>query len=678
MKRAVTAYILCVICAMLCTEINAATGRWNAYMAYHDIQQIVPAGDDVFVKASHNLYSYNQKDLSITTYDRVSGLSDTHISLIAWNKTTRRLIVVYSNSNIDLLEINGNVTNISALYNKLMTEDKTVNDIFIYGKYAYLATNFGVVKVDMERAEISDTYNIFGYSMVRVVISGNRIYAKKTDNIVMSASLSDNLIDRNNWTVTENYDESIFNIDTSDHDRLLPTVSTLNPGGPKHNHFGFMRMRNNKLYGVGCGYAMLSDLMIPGTVQVLDCSNNGNKDWTIYQDDFGTAEQQYVDIMSVDVDPKDENHVFACGRTGIYEFRNARLEKKYTVDNSPIKSGFDGYNYNCVFTCTFDKTGKLWFVNSMAPGRSLFALQPDGNWDIHDKRELLDDNGTSKVYMVKMFQDSRGLLWFNFNYWNKPAVFCFDPSTGGIKAFDKFYNQDGVNLGSLTALPAIAEDKDGNIWVGTDLGPLVIESGDIFKDDYKFTQIKVPRNDGTNLADYLLSGVSIKDIAIDGANRKWFATEGNGVYLISDDNIEEINHFTFENSMLFSNNVEAITVNNATGEVFMGTDKGLCSYMGDATTPSDDMTDDNVYAYPNPVTPGYTGLITVVGLSMNADVKITTANGAIVAQGRSNGGTFTWNGRDSKGRRVASGVYMVHTAKSDGSKGTVCKIAIVN
>jgi flagellar hook assembly protein FlgD len=89
------------------------------------------------------------------------------------------------------------------------------------------------------------------------------------------------------------------------------------------------------------------------------------------------------------------------------------------------------------------------------------------------------------------------------------------------------------------------------------------------------------------------------------------------------------------------------------------------------------MTKDNVYAYPNPVTPDYTGLITIVGLSYNADVKITTSNGVLVAEGRSNGGSFTWDGKDRKGNRVASGVYMVITATSKGEKGTVCKIAII-
>ena len=206
----------------------------------------------------------------------------------------------------------------------------------------------------------------------------------------------------------------------------------------------------------------------------------------------------------------------------------------------------------------------------------------------------------------------------------------------------------------------------------------MLTAEDIAAGNKTFTQVKVPRNDGTDYADYLLSGVDIACIAIDGGGRKWFGTYGDGAYLISEDNNTQIHHFTQSNSSLLSNTIEAITINDKTGEVFFGTDKGLCSYMSDASTPNSDMSKDNVWAYPNPVTPDYTGLITITGLSYNADVKIVTVNGTLVAQGRSNGGTFTWDGNDLNGRRVASGVYMVETAKSDGSKGTVCKIAIVN
>jgi hypothetical protein len=205
----------------------------------------------------------------------------------------------------------------------------------------------------------------------------------------------------------------------------------------------------------------------------------------------------------------------------------------------------------------------------------------------------------------------------------------------------------------------------------------MLERDEINQEGSTFTQVKVPRNDGTNLADYLLSGIDIQSIAIDGGGRKWFATNGQGVYLISADNMTQLQQFTTENSKLLSNSVMSIAINQKTGEVFFGTDKGLCSYISDATETNTEMTSDNVWAYPNPVEPEYTGPITITGLTLDADIKILSANGAVVNEGRSNGGTYTWDGCDKKGRRVASGVYMVVTATNKGEKGTVCKIAIV-
>ena len=192
-----------------------------------------------------------------------------------------------------------------------------------------------------------------------------------------------------------------------------------------------------------------------------------------------------------------------------------------------------------------------------------------------------------------------------------------------------------------------------------------------------FTQIKVPRNDGTDYADYLLNELDITAIAVDGANRKWVGTSYDGVYLISADNMTQIHHFTQDNSPLISNNIRSITINNKTGEVFFGSENGLCSYVSNAVEPSTEMTEDNVWAYPNPVNPDYTGPITITGLTYNADVKIVSANGLLINEGRSNGGSFTWDGCDKKGNRVASGIYMVVTATSNGQKGTVCKIAII-
>ena len=283
----------------------------------------------------------------------------------------------------------------------------------------------------------------------------------------------------------------------------------------------------------------------------------------------------------------------------------------------------------------------------------------------------------SNAELSKIIIDSKGLMWFVNNNWVLPALYQYNTENDNIIAYENIVNQDGTKINIRDGIRCVVEDLEQNIWVGTSMGPVMLERSEIENNGSTFTQVKVPRNDGTNYADYLLEGVNIKSIVVDGGNRKWIGTTGNGLYLISADNMEQIEHFTADNSPLLSNNIFSLAINNETGELYIGTDIGLCSYTTDATAALSSIEKDNVYAYPNPVEPGYDGLITIVGLSLDADVKILSASGQLVAQGRSNGGTFTWNGRDKKGRRVVSGIYMVATATNKGEKGTVCKIAII-
>lgn len=678
MRKTIIIILLCIIQLGICTTINAAgIGTWNAYMAYHDVQQIAAAGDDIFVLASDNLYQYNKNDESITTYDKVRGLSDTKIKKIAWSKTAKRLIVVYENSNIDLVETNGEVTNISDLYTKSMTEDKTVNNITIYGKYAYLATGFGVVKVNMTDAEISESY-ILNEKIEKVIIKDNNILAKKNFWFYLKASITDNLLDKKNWKETYNSDDSIFNEDLTDYNKYLPIVYKLSIDSPKHNLFYEMSFKNNTLYTTGGIYGTNVQKNNPGCIQVLK-----NDNWIIYEDNIDTITgYAYQDINCIDADPNDPEHVFAGGRTGLYEFKSGKLIKYYNKDNSILRPATTfggsllGNDYLLINGIKYDKEGNLWIMNSGCKDANFFVIPKNSQTVESRYNTIFNNDGLGLSTMRNMNFDSRNLLWMVNDNWRLPALFCIQTEQDKVIRYTNFQNQDGTSY-TLTAVHCWSEDKEGNIWIGTNVGPFVIYSNDVGKENIVFNQIKVPRNDGTNLADYLLSGVDIRCMAIDGANRKWFGTDGNGVYVISSDNIEQIYHFTAENSDLLSNNINSIAINDKTGEVFIATNYGLCSYMNDATIAVENMDKDNVYAYPNPVRPEYNGNITIVGLTYNADVKITTATGYLVAEGRSNGGSFTWDGCDKDGKRVASGIYNVITATSTGEKGTVCKIAII-
>ena len=643
----------------------AAIGDWKAYMAYSEVQEIEQAGNLIFVQASNNLYVYNQNDQSIQTFSKMDYLSDCSIQHIAYNKATKRLLILYNNANMDLMNIsNYDVQNLSDYYSASTTGDKAVNDIYMYGKYAYMSNGFGIIKVNVADGEISDTYNL-GFNVNWCEIKDNHIYAYSKTNGQYHALLTSNLLDKNNWSKVGGYAAK----KQEDKSTLKQIVGTLQPGGPKHNYFYCMRFINNLLYTCGGLWGHLVDAGRPGTIQVLDKDN-----WTIYDDSIAAKTGiKYVDVNSVDVDPLDPNHVFAGAKSGLYEFQNGKFIKHYNSENSLITSfNNQSKNYQLITSVKFDTDGNLWMLNSQSPSnQSLIEYTKEGKWVSHHKPELYN-LGSLECLM----QDSRGLLWFVNNHHELPSIYCYQASTDQLNIYSSFVNEDGTTL-TPNYVRYVTEDKNHDMWIGTNIGPLLLYKKDITSDTPIFTQVKVPRNDGTNYADYLLSGVDISCIAIDGGNRKWFGTNGNGIYVISNDCLTQIYHFTTNNSNLLSNNIESISINEQTGEVFVGTDKGLCSYMSDASSPNSEMTKDNVWAYPNPVKPNYTGRITITGLSFDSDVKIVTVNGILVNQGRSNGGIYTWDGKDQNGKKVASGVYMVETATSDGNKGTVCKIAII-
>lgn len=763
-KPAVTAAIMaCSLLTATPAHSSSQIGTWKSYMAYHDITSIAKGGNIVYVLASNDLYMYDTSDQSITTMDKNSGLSDSSIGYIAWNATTRSLIVVYDNGNIDVIDQKGGITNISDYYNKSLTSDKTVYNVTISGRMAYLSTGFGVVAVNMANYTIADTYNL-NTAVNAVAVNGNDIYAA-TNGGILKGDMRQNIADHSVWTTMSDssfrwlfwkdgslvgvnslnistidasgraikqagpyvgscsmqnniiycyggddsyayntpsdrgpiksaltaiaYDSSNGSYWTNDTDgtlcnMILDDSRTINvaqtgirPDGPTYNYFGYMFVDNGMLYtSGGPGYSSR-----PACVQILEPDNR----WNVYDDSFADSlTTRYRNAYAITLDPKDKRHVYMGAQEGLYEFYDGRFVKRWNMDNSPlwhasVKEEASAPNYVKVTALTTTPDGTLYCFNSETVGNhtSLLKMEDGDKWTSMGGSEFANSSNQSWGYVKSMFVDSRGLVWFCNSHSLTSALACYQPSTGGIKTYKRFVNQDGTAY-TLYSITCAAEDNEGNIWIGTDIGPLMLPASQIGTDDDTFTQVKIPRNDGTNLADYLLSNVSITCMFVDGAGRKWFGTSGDGVYLISADNIEQLQHFTSSNSQLLADDIESITANPTTGEVFFGTANGLCSYMGDATTPADNMSKDNVYAYPNPVTPDYTGLITVTGLTLNADVKIVTANGVLVAQGRSNGGSFTWDGCDLKGKRVASGVYMVQTATASGGKGTVAKIAIIN
>lgn len=245
-------------------------------------------------------------------------------------------------------------------------------------------------------------------------------------------------------------------------------------------------------------------------------------------------------------------------------------------------------------------------------------------------------------------------------------------------SFTSFTDQDGKTVDwDGFAYLCLTEDNNGNIWIGSPRGVVMVSNLNAGINNLKFTRVKVPRNDGTNYADYLLEGEVITAIAVDSSNRKWMSTQGNGVYLVSADGSQIIEHYTSENSSLPDNTVYDVKCDKVSNAVYFGTTSGLVKYNSNASPAAPDYSE--VYAYPNPVRPEYTGWIVVKNLMDGSLVKIADAAGNVFYSGRSEGGMITWDGCDANGQRVKTGVYYVFASQSsDGaSSGAVTKILVV-
>ena len=391
--------------------------------------------------------------------------------------------------------------------------------------------------------------------------------------------------------------------------------------------------------------------------------------------------------FALTVDPDDPETVwFGSWWEGTFAVKNNEQIQKFDNTNSPLI-----LNYICTVTdMKFDNDKNLWMLHSPfgGVGPALMALPADKRFSEVAKSDwtpyYFSNISFGKHGRMIITKDNKILIANNSGTSNKTYLIILDTNgTIDDKTDDRqsiissFVDQDNKSF-DIYYLYDMFEDVDGKIWLATNKGVAYLnKADDLFNEEVKINRVKVPRNDGTNLADYLLDGMSATCITADGSGRKWIGTVVSGVYLVSEDGSEVLSHYTSDNSYLPSDMVYDITCNTNNNSVYIGTEKGLAEFSSDAMPAENDFS--KVYAYPNPVRPDYTGYITVKGLMENTLVKIADAAGNVVYSGRSNGGMFVWDGCNTNGKRVDTGVYFVFASKSDdsSSEGCVTKILIV-
>lgn len=748
-------------CLTVCAQ--TPVGSWSDHLVYSSANCLAYSNDNIYSSTGSSLLIYNKSFSELKKMTRVEGLTEAEISTIAWSEENKTLIIAYTSTNVDLL-INNVTSNIPDISRKYIPGRKVINRIRTNGKYAYLASSFGIVVIDMVRKEIYDTWKpgtgsdatevwdiAFGNNRIYaatsqgiysadltnpglsyfgnwnqlsylpnpfgnytcLVFSGNKLYANLSDQsspgdqvfvsdgnsflfsftsgsqnrsfdnrpdggFTISSPGSVNVYNQNGTLMKtiNSYDWSVPDIEQSVADNNDIWIADLNSGlvwgknmsdftaltlpGPVSNNAFSLTSLNGKT--IICGGA--TDVSWNNQGRALQISEFENNSWS------SITSGSILDPLRSLIDPDNANHIFvSTWGGGLLEYLDNSLVKQYTDANSPLQTIIPGRPYVRICGLAMDKSKYLWLTQTEVPG-SIKVLKPDRTWIVNpitiDAPTIGDiiitDIGNKWIILPR----GNGLFVLDDN--STPEVFNDDRSK-------KMLIQDTENE-IITFVYSIAQDLDGNIWVGTDQGPLIYFTPEkIFDTDLKASRIKIPRNDGTNLADYMLKTETITSIAVDGANRKWLGTASSGAYLLSADGKTQIKNFNEQNSPLLSNSIVSVSVDNKTGDVWFGTSKGIQSYRGDATAGSERF--NKVLTFPNPVREDYSGNVTITGLLKETQIRITDISGNLVFETVSDGGEATWDLKTYNGKRVTTGVYLVFCSSKDGSQSFVTKMLVI-
>lgn len=373
------------------------------------------------------------------------------------------------------------------------------------------------------------------------------------------------------------------------------------------------------------------------------------------------------DLVNVAINPENVNEVYMTSfNKGLLRIQDQEPEVLFDDTNSPLESFLPNALDIRLNGLDFDRDGNLWFLQSRTVD-GLIRLTPEGTFTKFDMSNIISDPGLA---WSELAISRQGTIFFADT---ENGLVGFQPNGGNVNIISDVEGNGNLPTNNIRALTF---DANNRLWIGTLEGLRVLFNvGGFFEEDADVeAQAIIIRDDEADVGQELLASQTITDIAVDGSNNKWVATT-TGVFYLSPNGQETIFNFTTDNSPLPSNNVQDIAIDDFSGTVYFATLNGLVSFNGTATAPREDL--EQVFAFPNPVRPGFQGSVTIDGLTANANVKITDITGNLVFETTSQGGSIQWDTTAFGRYKVRSGVYLALITSDDQLDTTVSKIMII-
>ena len=740
-------------------------GQWREHLPYNSAIDVTAGDGKVYCATPYSLFSVTIAGNTVERFSRVTGLSETGVSAINYDEGNKKLLIAYSNSNIDIIYRN-DIYNVPDIKRSTIIGDKNIYIIYPLGKNYYLSTGLGVVVIDGDRYEVKDSWfignggnqvkvngftsdgtyfyaateeglkkvarnspNLANYSNWQTVSGGNGLTAGPCNNVLtvqdkIIVQKNDSLFVQNgtNWSflytdtwpfissnttenkiqicerqangisrvVILNADGTVFRTLANTGAVSFPRKAILYNNDPwvadqfaSLSRFGaslsYEQYILNSPQATASGEMVVYNNIFYATAgSVNDAWNyqyNGDGIYTFKEGSWNNINRYrynqidtLLDYVTIAIDKRDETIWAGSYGGGLLHIKPGPVFEIFEQNNLGVTVGDPG-SYR-VAGLAFDRENNLW-ISNFGSGQQLRVRKNDGSWKAITVPFSLFENALSQIVI-----DDNNYKWIVAPLGN--GLICYDHGTSVDNTNDDKWRRytGGAGNGNLpnNEVLCVAKDKNGFIWVGTSDGIGVIQCPlDIFS--AQTCEAVLPVVPNGNFAGFLFKGQQVRSIAVDGADRKWVATK-NGVFLISASGEKVIYQFTEDNSPLLSSDVKKITIDGKTGEVYFATAKGICSFRSTATEGGE--RNEDILIFPNPVPPGYSGTIGIKGLVNNAIVKITELDGRLVYQTKALGGQAIWDGRNYKGQRISSGVYLVLVSDDGKKERTATKIFFIS
>lgn len=392
-------------------------------------------------------------------------------------------------------------------------------------------------------------------------------------------------------------------------------------------------------------------------------------------------------------------------RLGFFRFENGEWKN---FNNSNAQNAINIPNMADLTSLMYSPIQKNWFFGSF--GEGILVQKENGSteiWNASTPSTSLTTDATGRIRITGIATENNGDTWFlqyqpnhsspylhvrrNNGTWqgflatqteaNQGIDLFIDKNgfkwvrlaTGGLWVFDDKTNRSRLLLSNSGGLPdnfvnSITQDKDNQIWIGTNRGVGVLFNPNrIFEFSTNFfAPIYQTRP--------LLRSEIVTKIVVDGGNRKWIATQ-NGLWLFNPDGTQQLEYWNENNSPLYQNQINDLSLHPETGELFILSDKGIVSYRTNSSEATENFT--KISIFPNPVRPDFEGEVGITGVAENSIIKITDVAGRLFYETKANGGTASWNLKDYNNVKAGLGIYLIFCTKPDGSESVVGKIAVV-